>query len=685
MGKKAVPGRSAGKTTTRPGGRSKVGKILRRRAAMAVERPPTTRAFSDRITAAEKSPAVTRPHRPVTRKRRGATIPRRAFTTRTNKRTLVTREKKASKRVKGDLARLRKRIKSKGKSYRVGYTEAMEMPLGQLTGLKHPKDEVKLARAQNKRAAKRARARFIPNHMMRSVRGASVMQPEGADGAPSGGARSENVDQPFEPMVGDAVCSVSDTAWSWKGSMAAPRTQGSCGSCWAFATLAVFEGAENIANGFDKHLNFSEQHIVDCADDAYGNDLGSCRGGYTSAVFQYLERKGAALESEVPYLQKDAKCSNPKIKHKLANWGYVDPDGMSPTTAQLKTALCKYGPVSSSVFVSQAFKAYAGGVFDEFENGQTNHAVVIAGWDDKRGAWLVRNSWGEWWGEDGYVWVKYGSNSIGNNAVWAVVEPDVPPPSMQTFATRRVTIRNKSDSKIAVNVLYRDGKKWATGKSASGALTYTIKPGSEAKLGDGKTVLSASSLRLWATGKDGSTWTRYKSKTLDVTPKGSYKAESMDTYVFTFDNATADDSKTPDPTKGKSADALFTEAYKNLDDGKVHLSRVKFNRFLERFPDSPRVAEVRFWLGYGYYTQASFYEGLAEWYDIVAEHPEHDFVAYALYYSGMAYQQRGQCDLALQCFELVAHAGYPSATETWIKSAEKEIAKLDGNPKKYCG
>lgn len=55
------------------------------------------------------------------------------------------------------------------------------------------------------------------------------------------------------------------------------------------------------------------------------------------------------------------------------------------------------------------------------------------------------------------------------------------------------------------------------------------------------------------------------------------------------------------------------------------------------------------------------------------------------YYSGMAYQQRGQCDLALQCFELVAHAGYPSATKTWIDAAEKEIGKLDGNPKKYCG
>lgn len=656
----------------------------RRRAAAALASPPRMVAFSERATPSAGAPAKTRPHRVKTRSLRGATIPKRAFTTRANKRKLASRERKAPTKIKKDLAGLRKRIKSKKKSYRVAYTEAMDMPLSQLTGLKHPKNEVKLARTQNKRAARRARERFIPNYMMSSIRGAQVMHPEGADGAPSGG-KSETVDKPFEPLVGDAVCSVSDDAWSWKEYLAPPRSQGSCGSCWAFATLSVFEASENIANGFNKNLDFSEQNLVDCADDQYGNDIGSCAGGYTTQVYQYLERKGAALETDVPYRQKNGTCTKPKIEHKVANWGYVDPDGMSPTTNELKEALCKHGPVSSSVFVSSAFKAYAGGVFDEFESGQTNHAVVIVGWDDKRGAWLVRNSWGDWWGEDGYIWVKFGSNGIGNNAAWAVVEPDEPPPTTKTFKTRRVTIRNKSDSKIEVKVLYRDGKTWATGSDAKGALKYTIKPGSEAKLGVGKTELSASSMRLWAKGTDGTGWTKYRKKTLDITPKGNYKAESMETYVFTFDNANADKSGEKDPAKGKSADALFNEAYADLDAGRIAVSRTKFNRFLETHPGSARVAEVRFWLGFGYYSQASFYEGLMEWYDIVAEYPEHDFVAYALYYSGLAYQQRGQCDLALQCFELVAHAGYPSATKDWIESASSQIDALNDNPKKFCG
>ena len=156
---------------------------------------------------------------------------------------------------------------------------------------------------------------------------AAVMHPESADGAPAGGA-SENVDTPFEPMVGDAVCSVSDEAWSWKPMMPEPRSQGSCGSCWAFATISVFEASENIANGFDKHLDLSEQDIVDCADDEYGADVGSCNGGYTTRVFQYLEREGAALESEVPYRAKNGTCNEQDHKHKVANWGYVDADGM---------------------------------------------------------------------------------------------------------------------------------------------------------------------------------------------------------------------------------------------------------------------------------------------------------------------------------------------------------------------
>jgi cathepsin L len=62
-------------------------------------------------------------------------------------------------------------------------------------------------------------------------------------------------------------------------------------------------------------------------------------------------------------------------------------------------------------------------IFDEippqdFKSEDINHAVVIVGWDNTKDAWLVRNSWGTGWGNDGYAWVKYRHNGIGFNSVW---------------------------------------------------------------------------------------------------------------------------------------------------------------------------------------------------------------------------------------------------------------------------
>jgi TolA-binding protein len=194
-------------------------------------------------------------------------------------------------------------------------------------------------------------------------------------------------------------------------------------------------------------------------------------------------------------------------------------------------------------------------------------------------------------------------------------------------------------------------------------------------------------VRLWAQTKNGKvSWTAYKGKTLDLTPKGSYKGTEIETFVFTFDPDNADAAPKSDPTKGLSADALFDEAYAAFDTGKYAESRNLYSDFLTKFPGHARTPEVRFWLGYGFYMESKFYEALMEWYDVVSNYPEDDFVAYALFYSGLAYTARGQCDLAVQCYDLVAHAGYPSATEDWISAAKEQITDVTkGEAKKSCG
>lgn len=687
---KAGPGASAADPVVEPspaGSKRKpkfIGSLLRERA---LAKPPAVPRVNQRIKPAAHVKAKKAPTWTAGR------VPKRAFTSKANKAELETRETRAPKHIKSQLASLRKEIGAEKHRFRVGYTPVLDLPTDQVTGLREPKNLAELARKQNAEAAALAKTRFVPGLRHRSLRGAKVMTPDGAGSAPAGG--SEQVDAPFGPMVGDATCSVSSTAWSWKEHLAPPRSQGSCGSCWAFATLSVFEAAENITNGIDLGRDFSEQHLVDCAEASDGFDIGTCAGGYTVMVYDYLQREGAPLESQVPYEERDATCDRGlRAKDKIANWGFVDESGGVPTVDELKAAICNYGPVSTSVYVSPAFKAYTGGVFDEQANGPTNHAVSLVGWDDKRGAWLLRNSWGTWWGEDGYMWIEYGSNMVGSSAAWAVVEPDDAPAEPKKFKSRQLLVRNKTGEPITVNVLYKYGKSWspaAPGKGDDEALRFTVAADSEALLGAEGEAIRAAKVRMWAEGKSGGTWTKHRGSDLSLVPDGSYTAVDPETFVFTFDSTNADAGKGgtgkggSTTGKGKSANDQMAQAFALVEQGKHADGRAAFARFLEDNPGHPRVAEARFWMGYSHYEEGSFYEALIEWYDVVYEHPEHEFVAYALYYSGLAYTQRGQCELAVQCFELVAHAGYPSATKEWIDAALVQLEELDENPKAHCG
>jgi C1A family cysteine protease len=641
-------------------------------------------------------------------KRKVARMPPSAFTTLKNKGELEKRERMAPKAVKDRLGTLRKTMAKKKSRFKVGYTKAMDVPIAQLTGLRELPEakQLDLMKKQNERARLAVSKRGIkraPNLMQMSLRRAKPIKSDGVVGhkvgdpivEPKKGQTSDNIDQPVTPLVGDAVCSPTSTAFTWKEYLAAPRSQATCGSCWAFATMSVFEAASAISNGFDANLNFSEQYIVDCATHKEIGDIGDCGGGYTPLVYDWLMDKGAALEEEVPYLNADGKCNEKlKPKHKIAAWGFVNDKVLQPKVDEIKAALCKYGPVSSSVMVTQLFSAYTSGVFDEGASGQPNHAVVIVGWDDKRGAWLVRNSWDTWWGEDGHIWIKYGSNEIGRSAAWAMVESNKPEPKTVTFKGRQLSVRNKTGADLKLFVQYKSGSKWAPAKPAANAeaLSFTVADGGEALLsgvdkGEGAAPLVASDVRLWAQSKDGKqTWTAFKDKSLDLTPKGSYKGKEVETFIFTLDGSNVDDAPKVDPVKGKSADAVFDEAYAAFDAGKYADSRKQFGDFLAKFPGHARTPEVRFWLGYGHYMESQFFEALNEWYDVVVNHPEDDFVAYALFYSGLAYTLRGQCDLAVQCYDLVAHAGYPSATEDWVSAAKEQITDVtEGAGKKQCG
>ena len=207
-------------------------------------------------------------------------------------------------------------------------------------------------------------------------------------------------------------------AFDWRDSVTLPaiRNQGGCGSCWAFATTGVLECAIKIKDGLE--IDLSEQWLVSC-----NRDNWTCDGGWWA--YDYFKTKtdgcgdtGPVYESTFPYAAQQLPCGCPyehQMQYCIGSWS---PVGSSPD--KLKTAILTYGPVGVTVFVNSAFQAYGGGVFNGCQTGEINHAVVIVGWDDNQGAdgvWIIRNSWGAWWGEDGgYMRIPFNCSSIGSNA-----------------------------------------------------------------------------------------------------------------------------------------------------------------------------------------------------------------------------------------------------------------------------
>ena len=152
------------------------------------------------------------------------------------------------------------------------------------------------------------------------------------------------------------------------------------------------------------------------------------KGSFYMQAWDQLQGEGAASSSIYPYEFTDNQCfwSRPTPYHWSA-WGFVngepgeDPWAIPPVE-KLKSALCHRGPIATAMVAgTDAFTAYRGGdVFDEQSplDADLDHAVTIVGWDDAKGAWLIKNSWGPRWGENGFMWIKYGTNKIGSVSAW---------------------------------------------------------------------------------------------------------------------------------------------------------------------------------------------------------------------------------------------------------------------------
>lgn len=197
--------------------------------------------------------------------------------------------------------------------------------------------------------------------------------------------------------------------WRKKGVVTAVKSQGSCGSCWAFASTAVIES--HVAINSSQLFDLSPQQIATCTPNPFEcGGKGNCQGATAELAFDYVANSiGLFDEFQLPYTEYygvESKCVLPTTTPKAKISGFVKLE--ENDYSQLMYAVATFGPIAVSVDAS-TWHSYSGGIFNGCDQSKPdiNHAVVLIGYgtDQLLGLdyWLVRNSWSASWGEYGYI------------------------------------------------------------------------------------------------------------------------------------------------------------------------------------------------------------------------------------------------------------------------------------------
>ena len=200
------------------------------------------------------------------------------------------------------------------------------------------------------------------------------------------------------------------------------KDQKSCGSCWSFSATGALEGAWAIKK--NELISFSEQQLLDCSGD-YGNH--GCNGGLPDRAFEYVMDNGICTEDQVPYSASEQSCqtcsssSDNKIDH------CVDVTPLNQN--DLKLAVSN-GPVSVAIEAdTEIFQHYKGGIISSDKCGTSlDHAVLIVGYgvENDQMYWLVKNSWGTTWGDNGYVKIQRSDSDKDAGICGIAMQPSYP-------------------------------------------------------------------------------------------------------------------------------------------------------------------------------------------------------------------------------------------------------------------